>query len=710
MSKVIKRPLVGQTNARHWYHAALPICAFIIITLLAVMIPAARIRATTYEATYGDDGTTITLTEPASSNAPGYTLKIPHTAFSITVMQGNQTVLKTTSGSPSALDFLAGSDTYKSVTSVKSVQWQNGVLVLILATTDSAYTVSACITPQSRQYRLQATVQGPQPASSITIHYDMPSSGHWYGHGETNTQAGGPNTDQAWPLDSSQVLDTNFGPSSYTMTEPFWFTQKGSGFYINTVKTMTISLGHYQQGVGGFAVNDTSLDTTIFVGRTARDVYFDYIVIAGKPTKSNATPIEYQKPLWNDYPEFYWQKSQAMMLDYAQKIHDAGIPSHTFQIDGGWGKGFTWNTQMFPDPKAMIQKIHSLGYKFGLWVTFWVNQTDPDYTYLAKQGYLLKSKTDSTQACKVNWFAGSGAGIVDLANPAARQWYEDQLNGLMTVYGVDGFKFDTQFFDDQCAPYQPGLIDTDYIRFGAELAGKYDQQGAGIRVHWTGSQKYGFVIRETDKATSFTSLQAAVKQMMAISTIGYPFVETDYIGGSLLKPLPTKQVLVRWAQAAALMPLMYSGISPLGALDVGGTGKWTTYDTQTVQLYKNSALLHGRLTPYILQQVQQAIATGEPIIRPLFFDFPNDQASYDLSDEWMLGPTVLAAPVLDESNARNVHLPIGNWYDVNRKSVIHGPVDLKNYNVSLDMMPTFVRLGMPSSNEAIQALSEKVFV
>jgi hypothetical protein len=360
---------------------------------------------------------------------------------------------------------------------------------------------------------------------------------------------------------------------------------------------------------------------------------------------------------------------------------------------------------MFPDPKAMIDKIHSLGYTFGLWVTFWVNPTDPEYNYLAQQGYLLKSKTDPTQPCKVSWFGGTGAGIVDLANPAANQWYKDQLNTLMKTYGVNGFKFDTQFFDDTCAPYKAGLTDVDYANFGAQLANNYDLQGAGIRVHWTGAQKYGFVVREVDKGTSFISLQAAVKQVTAISTIGYPFVETDYIGGSLEQPLPTKQVLVRWAQAAALMPFMYSGISPLGALNVGGDGKWHTYDAQTIQLYKDAVLQHGRLTPYILQQANLAVATGEPIVRPLFFDFPNDQATYSIGDEWMLGPAVLAAPDLSDGDSRDVHLPPGNWYDVNQGRMIKGPVNLKNYSAPLDVTPTFVLMGTPGADEVIRALA-----
>jgi alpha-glucosidase (family GH31 glycosyl hydrolase) len=222
-----------------------------------------------------------------------------------------------------------------------------------------------------------------------------------------------------------------------------------------------------------------------------------------------------------------------------------------------------------------------------------------------------------------------------------------------------------------------------------------------VRISWTGSQKYGFVTRQVDKGTSFSSLQAAVAQNLSISTIGYPFVETDMIGGSLGDPPPTKQVLVRWAQAASLMPLMYSAASPLGVSSPSGT---QAYDQQTVDLYTAAAKTHERLAPYILAQVSRAVRTGEPIMKPLFFDFPADQAAYTVDDEWLLGDSVLAAPILTDATARDVHLPAGQWYDVANRRVVTGPADLAGYAADLTRTPTFVRLGTADTATLLRAL------
>ena len=144
------------------------------------------------------------------------------------------------------------------------------------------------------------------------------------------------------------------------------------------------------------------------------------------------------------------------------------------------------------------------------------------------------------------------------------------------------------------------------------------------------------------------------------------------IGGSGGQPAPTKDVLVRWAQAASLMPLMYASTSPVDTNDTT-TGQKVDYDQETVDLYRQAIETHEKLAPYIWDQVQSTLKTGDPIMRPLFFDFPKDEASYTVTDEWMLGPAVLAAPKLSTGATRDVHLPPGTWYDVNQGTVIRGP-------------------------------------
>lgn len=646
----------------------------------------------------------MSLHVPGSAGAPGYRLDIQRSPFRITTVRDGRTVLQTSAAGPAAFTTAAGP---ASATNVVDARWHDGSLDLALATTVAGDTVSYRITPSADRYRTTWSVTGDVPVTQVSANYDLASAGHWYGQGEAQTPDGGPYTRQPWPLDSGTVHDDAMAPAEYLMTDPFWFTERGTGLWVDTRDVMDVSINSRQRGVFGYAVNGTSsMDDTVFVERNAHDVYQDYVGVTGTPTKSDATPAEFKTPLFNTWAQSYTAVSQQSVLDYAKGLHDAGIPLHAVQIDDGWSThygDFDFNSK-FPDPKGLSQQIHSMGYDFGLWVTLWINNDAKNYAYAADHGYLLKSKADPSKPCSVTWWNGT-AGIVDLGNPAAKAWYIAQLKNLQSTYGVDGFKFDTRFFDESCAP-SPGYSALDYIKLGAQVTGMFDQQGAGVRLSWTGSQKYGFVIREVDKGTGWDSLQAGVAQAMAISTIGYPFVETDMIGGSLGQPPATKDVLVRWAQAASLMPLMYSSTSPLGVSNASGS---QAYDAQTAQLYADAVRLHQALAPYIETQVKRAVSTGEPIMKPLFFDFPNDHASYTVDDEWLLGDSLLAAPVLTTGTSRSVHLPAGSWYDVLHRRVVHAGAQgttLGDYRAGLAQTPVFVRLGTSSSPRLMQAMTQ----
>jgi alpha-glucosidase (family GH31 glycosyl hydrolase) len=686
--------------------ALVPLSVAGLVAALAVPAVAAPAhgRGTAAVPRYHADAHSLRVTVPRTAAAPGYELRVARTPFRITTQRGGHTVLETTaaagtSGGPVDFHTAAG---WATATSVRHASWHDGVLDLTLATTAPGDTVTYRIAPSADRYRVAWSVSGADAAQQVASHYVVASAGHWYGMGEATTPDGGPYTRQPWPLDSGTVRDDAMAPAEYLMTDPFWFTERASGLWVDTNDVMDVSMNAVTNGIFGYTLTDSAtMDDTVFVERTPHAVYQDYIGITGTPAKSDATAEEYSEPLWNSWAQSYTSVSQASVLDWAKGLHAAGIPAHAIQVDDGWSThygDFDFNAK-FPDPKALSAQIHAMGYDFGLWVTLWINNDAKNYSYAAEHGYLLKSKTDASKPCNVTWWNGT-AGIVDLANPAARAWYVDQLENLESTYDVDGFKFDTRFFDESCAPY-PGYTALDYLKLGAQMTDEFDQQGAGVRLHWTGSQQNGFVIREVDKGTSWDSLQAGVAQTLAISTIGYPFVETDMIGGSLSQPPPTKQVLVRWAEAASLMPLMYSSTSPLGVSSPAGSA---TYDDETVALYRAAARLHELLAPYIEAQVTRAVKTGEPIMKPLFFDFPNDRDSYTVSDEWLLGDSLLAAPVLTDATSRDIHLPAGLWFDVLRHRVVRGGTTLTAYAASLAQTPIFVRLGTASSGQLMSTL------
>lgn len=671
--------------------------------LATALVPTTVVAAGTARTTTG--GAAVRLTEPAAAGAPAYTVTIRKDPVQITTSRGGRTVLATTgrSASPATapLTFTAGGSTY-AASRVTGAEWAAGTLTLTMATTSPGDLITLRLTPHAGQYDMAWTVTGTGagPVDTVAQNFDLSSAGYWYGQGLTSTPQGGPIHDQPWPLNAGDVDNTAMGPSSHDRNNPFWYTSSASGLWVDTNDDMNVQINHERSGLGSFTVTRTDrFASTVFVESTPRAVYEDYVAIAGTPQTVDDPDSAFATPTWNSWAEFNTDVTQASFLDYVRKLRANGIPGHAVQIDDGWNSNYgdyTFDPVRFPDPKAMSAQVHQLGYDLGLWMTMWINKGTKNFDYAKQHGYFFRSKADPDQVCLVPWWNGEqGAGIVDLANPQARAWFSGIMHHLMDTYDVQGFKFDTRFYDPSCAP-DAGYSTRDYLELAHEYADDFDMEGLGLTAAWTGTQKYGFAMRDNDKGTDWHSFQASLSQVLSLSTIGYPFVETDMIGGSSGAPEdpPSKQVLIRWAQAAALMPLEYASTSPVNP----------RYDQQTIGAYRDAMLLHERLTPYILRQVHAAVHTGDPIMRPVFFDFPADRASYALANEWMLGGSLLAAPVDTDTTARDIDIPAGRWYDVLHHRTVHGPTTLRSYGADLSQIPMFVRLGTRDTGMLMSAL------
>jgi alpha-glucosidase (family GH31 glycosyl hydrolase) len=642
-------------------------------------------------------GTEIIIDVEGNSSIP-YQVHITKGVFGFTVVRDGQTVL----ASAHTADALSASRAGESSVTASQVI-DDGVindggtgtqLTLHAAASDGGSPFTIIVTPAGDRVTWSATLPG---AEQVTLSLDLATSGRWYGHGEGGNDTG------LWPLDdpTTPIHAADFSPTSYDMDEPFWFASQAVGLWVDTAAPMAVSIDGTTGGThrADFTVKAVdSLRAVTFIERTPRAVYSDYVGVAGKPQKSDAPDIQYTEPVWNTWAMYGIDVTQADVVSYAQNLRSAHLGGYAIQIDDRWSSkygDFTFDAEKFPDPEAMSQQIHDLGFDLGLWMTLWINLDADNYPAARDAGYLLKSAANPSVPCTVKWWHGE-AGIIDLGNPEAAAWIRGQLHALESRYNIQGLKFDTRFFDPACAA-TGNLTMQDYQRLGAELADEFDLQGVGVRVHWTGQQKYGFIARAIDATPDFstTGLGRSIRQALSLSVVGYPFMVTDMVGGSA-SGNPTDEVLVRWAQAEVALPFWYGSTSPAGPFTLT-----RAYDSQTTNLYRAAVDQHRALAPYILKQAQRAVNEGEPIVKPLFFNYPKEQETYTISDEWLLGDAVLSAPVMTSAESRDIYLPSGTWYDVNTRTLLIGPQKLASYPAPISVLPLFINLDDPDGKQLV---------
>jgi len=372
----------------------------------------------------------------------------------------------------------------------------------------------------------------------------------------------------------------------------------------------------------------------------------------------------FSRPQYNTWIELTYNQNQSDILKYAQGIIDNGFPPGVIMIDDTWQEDYglwKFHPGRFPDPAEMVDKLQKMGFKVMLWICPFVSadQAMIYNTLKESKGLLLQKSSENdtwqsqTKPLMVEWWNGQSA-VLDFSNPAAVNWFNQQLDGLVKDYGVDGFKFDAgdmNFYPADGLSMKsvtPNEQCELFARFGLRFPlNEY-------RACWKmGGQP--LVQRLQDKAHTWVDLNKLIPDMILEGLCGYSFSCPDMIGGgewtSFLDDSKLDQdLIVRSAQCHALMPMMQFSVAP-----------WRVLDSVHLNAVKAAVKLRTKFTPLIMQLAYQAAKTGEPILKSMEYVFPG-QGFEAVTDEFMLGDKLLVAPMLEKGKAyRNVKLPNGKW-------------------------------------------------
>lgn len=394
----------------------------------------------------------------------------------------------------------------------------------------------------------------------------------------------------------------------------------------------------------------------------------------------------------------YWNQEQ--LLGVAREHVRRGLPLDVIVADFfHWPRmgDYRFEDEFWPDPAAMVRELDELGVE--LMVSVWpqVSTASENYAELAKQGMLVRAE----RGLDVHMAFEGPSAFLDATDPRARTRLWELCRAGYARYGI------RTFWLDEAEP-EYGAYDWDAYRYhlgsAAQVANVYPQHLARaffegqtadgetevvnlVRCAWAGSQRYGALVWSGDISSTFDDLRRQVTAGIHMGVAGIPWFTTDiggFHGGDSTDPA-FHELLVRWFQLATFCPVMRLHGDRLPYEDVraadgsrrlrsGGPNELWSFGDEVYGVLSDLVHLREELRPYLRRVMHEAHTAGQPVMRGLFHEFPDDPRSWDVDDQFLLGPDLLVAPVLHAGvTARDVHLPDGaRWTDLRDGRVHEG--------------------------------------
>lgn len=450
---------------------------------------------------------------------------------------------------------------------------------------------------------------------------------------------------------------------------PFYISNKGYGVLLDNEGDASYEIASEKVERLQFSVEGERLDYYIINGHTPKGCLSLYTSFTGKP----ALPPAWSFGLWLT-TSFTTNYDEETTSSFINGMAERDIPLHVFHFDCYWMEAyewcnFTWDPKTFPDPKGMLERYHDRGLKICVWINPYIGQKSPLFLECMQKGFLLK-KTNGDVWQTDMWQAGMG--IVDFTNPDAVIWYQAKLKTLLDM-GVDCFKTDfgeripvkdIAYYDNsdpvKMHNYYPFL----YNKAVFELLEQ--ERGIGEAVLFARSATVGGQMFPAhwggDCSASYPSMAETLRSGLSLACGGFGYWSHD-IGG--FEQTASADVYKRWCQFGLLSS--HSRLHGSTSYRV----PWL-FDDEACDVLRKFVKLKCSLMPYLYRQALDSHTQGTPMMRPMFLEFHQDRACETLDKQYMLGDSLLIAPILKESGEVEYYLPEGKWYNLLTKKIVDG--------------------------------------
>jgi len=439
---------------------------------------------------------------------------------------------------------------------------------------------------------------------------------------------------------------------------PFFLSSNGYGMFVHTSAPVTFDFGHDFDQHTVIYTGDEVMDLFVFLGQP-KDVLGEYTALTGR------SPVP---PLWSFglWMSRITYKAEAEVRDVAAKLRRYLIPSDVIHLDTGWFEtdwrsDYEFSTTRFANPRAMIADLGHLGFHISLWQYPYFTRKNRIWTELLEGGYGVRNEGGR--------IAPEDATL-DFSNADAVRWYQGKLKSLLDL-GVGVIKADFGegapltgvYASGRTGWYEHNLYPVRYNKAAWEITKR--ATGDGIiwgRSAWAGSQRYP-LHWGGDAENTNSAMAATLRGGLSFGLSGFTFWSHD-VGGFVNRA--PRALYRRWLPFGALTSHTRTHGAP-------PREPWE-YDSAFVQDFRRAVEMKYRLMPYIYAQAKASAANGYPMLRTLFFEYPDDPTSWLIEDEYLFGSDLLVAPLFEEADHRNVYLPPGSWIDYQTGRVYSGAV------------------------------------
>lgn len=492
---------------------------------------------------------------------------------------------------------------------------------------------------------------------------------------------------------------------------PFALSSLGYGFLWNNPAVGRVNFG--KNITTWEAYSTKKLDYWITAGDSPAEIEEAYASVTGKV------------PMMPDYAMGFWQcklryQTQEELLEVAREYKRRNLPISVIVVDFfHWPLQGEWKFDpvYWPDPDAMIAELKEMGIE--LMVSIWptVDYRSENFEEMVNKGLLIR--TDRGFRISMD-FMGNTVHY-DATNPEAREYVwqkakENYYDKGIRIFWLDEAEPEYAVYDFDNYRYHlgPNLeIGNIYpVMYAKTFFDGMKREGQEniinlLRCAWAGSQKYGALVWSGDIHSTFASLRNQFAAGLNMGIAGIPWWTTDiggFFGADISDP-KFHELLIRWFEYGTFCPVMrlHGYRWPLqpqfgttgGAECVSGAPNeiWS-YSDEVYEICKKYLFLRESMKPYITRLMEEAHEKGTPVMRPMFYDFPKDPNCWEEETQYMFGPDLLVAPVMEEGvTERCVYLPENSeWTNVWTKERYQGGQTIK-VKAPIDVIPLFSRNG-----------------